>query len=204
MNKNNKSDNNNADALPASKVDIAAIEQAVRQILIAVGEDPAREGLVDTPRRVARMYQELFGGLYEDADKHLKVGFTEKYDEMVVLRDISFFSMCEHHLLPFIGKAHIAYLPRGKVIGVSKLARTVEVFARRPQLQERLTSQIADELMEQLEPQGVAVLLEAEHTCMTIRGVKKPGSKMVTSAIRGLFKTNLATRTEAINLMTGR
>jgi GTP cyclohydrolase I len=150
------------------------------------------------------MYQELFAGLYDDPDKHLQVGFTEKYDEMVVLRDISFFSMCEHHLLPFMGKAHIAYLPRGKVIGVSKLARTVEAFARRPQLQERLTSQIADELMQQLDPQGVAVILEAEHTCMTIRGVKKPGSKMVTSAIRGLFKTNLATRTEAINLLTGR
>jgi GTP cyclohydrolase I len=204
MSKNSKSDNNNSDAPPASKVDLAAIEQAVRQILVAIGEDPAREGLIDTPRRVARMYQELFAGLYENADKHLKVGFTEKYDEMVVLRDISFFSICEHHLLPFMGKAHIAYLPRGKVIGVSKLARTVEVFARRPQLQERLTSQIADELMQQLDPQGVAVLLEAEHTCMTIRGVKKPGSKMVTSAIRGLFKTNLATRTEAINLLTGR
>jgi GTP cyclohydrolase I len=214
MSKNNKTDNNNSGAPPASvrgtgvppagKVDIAAIEQAVRQILVAVGEDPTREGLLDTPGRVARMYQELFAGLYDDPDKHLKVGFTEKYDEMVVLRDISFFSMCEHHLLPFMGKAHIAYLPRGKVIGVSKLARTVEAFARRPQLQERLTSQIADELMQQLDPQGVAVLLEAEHTCMTIRGVKKPGSKMVTSAIRGLFKTNLATRTEAINLLTGR
>jgi GTP cyclohydrolase I len=204
MSKSNKTDNSGSGTPPASKVDIPAIEQAVRQILVAVGEDPTREGLVDTPRRVARMYQELFAGLYDDPDKHLQVGFTEKYDEMVVLRDISFFSMCEHHLLPFMGKAHIAYLPRGKVIGVSKLARTVEAFARRPQLQERLTSQIADELMQQLDPQGVAVILEAEHTCMTIRGVKKPGSKMVTSAIRGLFKTNLATRTEAINLLTGR
>jgi len=148
MSNNDKIDKNNSDARLASKVDIAAIEQAVRQILVAVGEDPAREGLLDTPCRVARMYQELFCGLYDDPDRHLKVGFTEKYDEMVVLRDISFFSMCEHHLLPFMGKAHIAYLPRGKVIGVSKLARTVEVFARRPQLQERLTSQIANELME--------------------------------------------------------
>jgi GTP cyclohydrolase I len=139
----------------------------------------------------------------DEPSRHVEVSFEEEYDEMVVLRDISFFSMCEHHLLPFMGKAHIAYLPRGRVVGVSKLARVVEAFARRPQVQERLTCQIADLLMEQLEAKGVAVVLEAEHTCMTIRGVRKPGSKMVTSAMRGLFKSKLATRTEAINLLLG-
>jgi GTP cyclohydrolase I len=184
-------------------VDMEAIERAVREILTAIGEDPAREGLRDTPGRVARMYGELFGGMFEDPGKHLVVHFSEQYDEMVVLRDIPFYSMCEHHLLPFMGKAHVAYLPRGKVVGISKLARVVELCARRPQVQERLTSQIADLLMEKLEAKGTGVIIEAEHTCMTIRGAKKPGSIMVTSAMRGLFKTNLATRTEAINLLTG-
>ncbi|HUS47900.1 MAG TPA: GTP cyclohydrolase I FolE [Phycisphaerae bacterium] len=186
------------------RVDTKVIERAVREILIAIGEDPDREGLRDTPRRVAGMYDELFAGMYEDASKHLVVNFTEQYDEMVVLRDIPFFSMCEHHLLPFMGKAHVAYLPRGKVVGVSKLARVVETCARRPQVQERLTSQIADLLMAKLDAKGAGVIMEAEHTCMTIRGAKKPGSIMVTSAMRGLFKSNLATRTEAINLLTGR
>jgi GTP cyclohydrolase I len=186
------------------KVDVEAIAQAVRQILQAVGEDPDRQGLQRTPMRVARMYEELFAGLWEDPAEHLATHFTEQYDEMVVLRDIPFCSMCEHHLLPFMGKAHVAYLPRQRVVGVSKLARVVESFARRPQVQERLTSQIADILMEKLDARGAGVILEANHTCMTIRGVRKPGSLMVTSAMRGLFKSNLATRTEAINLLTGR
>jgi len=185
------------------KADIPAIEKAVRQILIAIGEDPDREGLRNTPVRVARMYDELFAGLADDPGKHLVTGFTERYDEMVVLREIAFHSMCEHHLLPFIGQAHIAYLPRGKVVGVSKLARVVDSFARRPQLQERLTQQIADMIMEKLNAQGAAVILQATHTCMTIRGVHKPGSIMITSAMRGTFKSNLATRTEAINLLLG-
>ena len=185
-------------------VDIEAVEQAVARILEAVGEDPQREGLRGTPRRVARMYEELFSGLREDPAGHLAVGFTEQYDEMVVLRNIPFYSMCEHHLLPFMGKAHVAYLPRGKVVGVSKMARVVEACARRPQVQERLTSQIADLLMDKLDARGAGVIIEAEHTCMTIRGVRKPGSVMVTSAMRGLFKSNLATRNEAINLLTGR
>jgi GTP cyclohydrolase I len=185
-------------------VDTKAVERAVRDILVAIGENPGREGLRDTPNRVARMYGELFGGMFEDPAKQLVVHFTEQYDEMVVLRDIPFYSMCEHHLLPFMGKAHLAYLPRGKVVGVSKLARVVEICARRPQVQERLTSQIADLLMDKLEAKGAGVIIEAEHTCMTIRGAKKPGSIMITSAMRGLFKSNLATRTEAIKLLTGR
>lgn len=185
------------------KIDVPAIERAVQIILAAVGEDPRREGLRLTPHRVARMYAEMFSGMFEDPGKHLKMGFTERYDEMVVLRDIPFYSMCEHHLLPFMGRAHVAYLPRGKVVGVSKLARVVELCSRRPQVQERLTSQIADLIMTKLGAKGAGVILEATHTCMTIRGVRKPGSVMVTSAMRGLFKSNLATRTEAINLLTG-
>ena len=156
------------------------------------------------PGRVARMYVELLGGLHEDPARHLEVAFTERYDEMVILRDIPFNSMCEHHLLPFMGKAHVAYLPKGKVVGLSKIARVVEAFAHRPQLQERLTCQIADLLMQKLEARGAAVILEATHTCMTVRGVKKPGSVMVTSAMRGTFKSNLATRTEAVTLLLGR
>jgi len=183
-------------------IDTAAIEQAVRRILSAVGEDPDRQGLRDTPNRVARMYAELFGGMMQDARTHLTVHFDEQYDEMVVLRDIPFCSMCEHHLLPFMGKAHVAYLPDGKVVGISKLARVVDTLAHRPQVQERLTCQIADVIMEQLGARGVGVIMEANHTCMTIRGVKKPGAEMVTSVMRGLFKTNLATRNEAIKLLT--
>ena len=185
-------------------VDIAAIEEAVRTILRAVGEDPQREGLVDTPGRVARMYAELFAGLRDDPARHLKVHFTERYDEMVILRDIPFYSMCEHHLLPFMGRVHVAYLPSGRVVGISKLARVVESIAHRPQVQERLTSDIADLLMSELDARGAGVIVEATHTCMTIRGVRKPGAEMVTSAMRGLFKSNLATRNEAINLMTAR
>ena len=186
------------------KVDVAAIEKAVREILLAVGENPDREGVANTPQRVARVYEELLAGMSEDPAEHLVVGFTEQYDEMVVLRDIPFYSMCEHHLLPFMGRAHVAYLPGDKVVGVSKLARVVSVFARRLQVQERLTGQIADLIMDKLDARGAAVIIEAEHTCMTIRGIRKPGSRMVTSAMRGLFKTNLATRNEAINLLTGR
>jgi GTP cyclohydrolase IA len=186
-----------------TKMDLPAIEDAVRKILIAVGENPRREGLRGTPGRVARMYSELFAGLREDPGEHLTVGFQERYDEMVVLREIPFHSMCEHHLLPFMGRAHVAYLPRRRIVGLSKLARVVDNFARRPQLQERLTCQIADLLMEKLDAKGACVILEATHTCMTIRGVKKPGSVMITSAIRGTFRSNLATRTEAINLLTG-
>ena len=184
-------------------VDLPAIEAAVVQILKAVGEDPGREGLAETPRRVARMYAELFAGLCQDPAKHMEVHFDEQYDEMVVLRDVPFYSMCEHHLLPFMGKAHVAYLPRGKVVGISKIARVIEAFARRPQVQERLTTDIADMLMKRLDARGVGIIIEAEHTCMTIRGIRKPGSVMVTSAMRGLCKSNLATRNEVINLLTG-
>lgn len=184
-----------------TKIDLAAIEAAVAQILSAVGEDAAREGLRDTPRRVARMYAELLAGMGEDPAVHLAVGFQEPYDEMVILRDIPFYSICEHHLLPFVGKAHVAYLPRHRIVGLSKIARVVDGFARRLQVQERLTCQIADLLMEKLDAKGAAVILEATHTCMTLRGARKPGSVMVTSAIRGMFRTNLATRTEAMDLL---
>jgi len=177
------------------------IANAVREILLAIGEDPGREGLQGTPNRIARMYQELFAGLQEDPARHFQALYEEQYDEMVVLRDISFHSMCEHHLLPFMGSAHVAYIPRGKLVGISKLARTVDAFARRPQVQERLTNQIADLIMDQLDPKGVAVVLEAQHTCMIIRGVKKPGSVLVTSALRGLCKTSPATRSEAMSLL---
>ncbi len=182
-------------------VDQPRIAEAVREILLAIGENPDREGLRDTPRRVARMYAELFAGLHDDPRMHLGKTFSEKYNEMVVLRDVPFNSMCEHHLMPFEGKAHIAYLPDGRVVGLSKLARIVDVFARRPQVQERMTTQIADLLMGELNAQGVAVVLEAVHTCMTCRGVRKPGSVMVTSAIRGMCATNPATRAEAMSLL---
>lgn len=182
-------------------IDKERIEKAVREILEAIGEDPNREGLVKTPKRVAAMYSELFAGTHEDPSRHLQTFFTERYDEIVILRDIPFHSMCEHHLMPFIGKAHIAYLPDGKVVGVSKLARLVEGLSHRMQVQERLTMQTADMLMEHLKPKGVAVVMVAQHTCMTIRGVKKPGSSMITSALRGIFKTNLASRTEILSLL---
>lgn len=184
----------------ASDVDLERIAAAVREILAAVGEDPDREGLSETPMRVARMYAELFSGLKGDPTEHLRTAFTEQYDELVVLKDISFNSMCEHHLMPFEGVAHIAYLPDGKVVGISKLARVVDAFARRPQLQERLTNQIADLLMERLAAKGVAVILKATHTCMTCRGVKKPGSLMVTSALRGRCKADARTRQEVMTL----
>src|SRR3954465_6558123 len=187
--------------MPDAKVDVPRIERAVREILLAIGEDPDREGLLRTPNRVARAYGELISGLSEDPRVHLRTVFNERYDEVVLLRDIEFHSMCEHHLLPFVGKAHVAYLPDGKVVGLSKLARLVEGFARRPQVQERLTTQIADALMEELNPVGAACVIEAVHTCMTIRGVKKAGSVMVTSALRGIFKENPSSRAEILTLM---
>jgi GTP cyclohydrolase I len=187
--------------MPDAKVDVARIERAVREILLAVGEDPDREGLLNTPSRVARAYGELMAGLQYDPKQHLKTVFRERYDEVVLLRDIEFHSLCEHHLLPFTGRAHVAYLPDGKVVGLSKLARLVEGYARRPQVQERLTTQIADALMEELQPIGSACVIEAVHTCMTIRGAKKHGSVMVTSALRGIFKENPASRAEILALM---
>jgi GTP cyclohydrolase I len=180
-----------------SGVDVKRIERAVQEILAAIGEEPDREGLRQTPSRVARMYTEILNGASSDPGGHLKTTFVEKYSEMVILKEIPFFSLCEHHLMPFIGKAHIAYLPNGKIVGLSKLARLVDGFARRLQVQERLTCQIADSIMSGLNPRGVAVLLEASHTCMTMRGVKKPGSIMVTSAIRGHFISDHAARDEA-------
>src|SRR4051812_565545 len=188
------------DLAPAA-VDVPRIERAVREILLAVGENPDREGLLKTPNRVARSYTELMAGLGEEPRTHLKTGFYERDDEGVLLRDIEFHSLCEHHLLPFTGRAHVAYLPDGKVVGLSKLARLVEGYARRPQVQERLTTQIADALMEELSPIGAACVIEATHTCMTIRGAKKPGSTMVTSALRGIFKDNPASRSEMLALM---
>lgn len=182
-------------------MDLRRIENAVREILAAVGEDPDREGLRHTPRRVARMYEELFNGLERDPGEHLVAAFTEQYDELVVLRDIPFHSMCEHHLMPFEGKAHVAYLPDGQVVGISKLARVVDDFAHRPQVQERLTSQIADLLMQKLSAKGVAVVVEATHTCMTCRGIKKAGSVMVTSAVRGRCKSDARTRGEVMTLL---
>ncbi|MDP7268782.1 MAG: GTP cyclohydrolase I FolE [Pirellulales bacterium] len=182
-------------------IDHARIERAVREILLAVGEDPDREGLLQTPARVARMYAELFQGLHEDPSVHLKKFFNEQYDEVVLVRDISFNSTCEHHLLPFMGTAHIGYLPDGKVIGLSKLARVVEIVARRPQVQERMTETIANLLESELQAKGVAVVLEATHTCMTVRGVRKPGSLCVTSAMKGIFRTNLSSRSEIMSLI---
>ena len=184
-----------------TKVDTERIEKAVKEILLAVGEDVERDGLKGTPERVARMYSELLAGMYEDPKEHLRNVFTEKYDEVVLLRDIPFYSICEHHLMPFIGSAHVAYLPSGMVLGVSKLARIVDCFAHRLQVQERLTNQIADFIMNGLKPRGVAVVLEASHSCMTIRGIKKPGSVMVTSALRGIFKKDPKSRSEVMSLM---
>ncbi|HHV64269.1 MAG TPA: GTP cyclohydrolase I FolE [Peptococcaceae bacterium] len=185
-------------------IDLEKIEKAVRNILEAIGEDPEREGLKDTPHRVAKFYQEIFSGIHEDPSDNLTVLFSENHEEMVIVKDIPIYSMCEHHLLPFVGFAHIAYIPRnGRVTGLSKLARVAEGFARRPQLQERLTTQIADTIKNILNAQGVLVVIEAEHMCMTIRGIKKPGSRTVTSAVRGIFQTNAATRAEAFSLIMG-
>jgi GTP cyclohydrolase I len=190
---------------PASPVDQPRIERAVREILLAIGEDPDRDGLASTPARVARMYAEQFAGLRQRPEDVLNTVFDEEHDEIVLVRDIEMYSMCEHHLVPFMGKAHIGYIPnaKGEITGLSKLARLVDIYARRPQVQERMTCQIADALMRTLEPRGVIVVLEAEHLCMTMRGVRKPGAKTVTSAVRGIFRSEARTRAEAMSLMFG-
>jgi GTP cyclohydrolase IA len=186
-------------------MDREKIEAGVRLILEGVGEDPAREGLSETPRRVAEMYEEIFAGIAEDAGAHLRATFDEGHQEMVLVRDIPLYSVCEHHLLPFVGRAHVAYIPgsSGRICGLSKLARVVDVFAKRPQVQERLTSQIADTIVACLGPQGVIVVIEAEHLCMSMRGVQKPGAITTTSAVRGIFRKNAATRAEAMSLIKG-
>ena len=185
-------------------IDLPRIEEAVLSILEAIGEDPKREGLVGTPRRIADMYSELFVGLDLDPKAELTVSYEEGHHEIVILRDIPFYSMCEHHLLPFYGLVHIGYIPNGSVIGMSKLARAVEVLSRRPQIQERLTTQIAETLLQALNPDGVAVVIQAEHMCMTLRGVRKPGSNVITSATRGLFRSKAATRAEFLSLVQGK
>jgi GTP cyclohydrolase IA len=184
-------------------MDLDRIAKAVREILLAVGEDPDREGLRETPARVARMYAEVFEGLHHDPRIHLKKLFTQKYDEIVLIRDIRLVSFCEHHLLPVVGQAHVAYIPNGKVIGLSKVPRVVDVLAKRPQMQERLTEELADLLTVELDAKGVAIVIEASHSCMTIRGVNKPDSTFVTSAMRGVFRERLATRTEVMSLIFG-
>ncbi|WP_066060962.1 GTP cyclohydrolase I FolE [Neobacillus soli] len=185
-----------------SEVNRAQIEEAVRLILEAIGEDPNREGLLDTPKRVAKMYEEVFSGLNEDPKQHFETIFSEDHEELVLVKDIPFYSMCEHHLVPFFGKAHVAYIPQnGRVTGLSKLARAVEAVAKRPQLQERITSTIADSIMEKLDPHGVMVVVEAEHMCMTMRGVKKPGSKTITTAVRGVLADDAIARSEVISLI---
>jgi GTP cyclohydrolase IA len=183
------------------RIDLARIRRAVREILIAVGEDPDREGLLETPDRVARMYEEMFQGLHQDPTVHLTKLFTQKYDELVLVKDIRFESTCEHHLLPFIGKAHVAYIPNGKVVGLSKIPRVIDVLCKRPQLQERLTEEVAELLMSHLGAKGVAVVMEASHSCMTVRGVHKPGSTFITSALRGACKDRAATRAEVLALI---
>ena len=187
-------------------VDQARVEKAVREILEAIGEDPERDGLRDTPARVARMYEEIFAGLHSDPADHLSVTFEADHDEMVMVRDIPCYGVCEHHLVPFIGQAHVAYIPNedGRITGLSKLARVVEGYCQRPQVQERLTTQIADALVSRLEPRGVLVVLQAEHLCMSMRGVRKPGTLTITSQVRGLFRTNPATRAEAMQFLNAR
>ncbi|MFM1652724.1 GTP cyclohydrolase I FolE [Brevibacillus sp. B_LB10_24] len=185
-------------------VDLEKIQHAVRMILEAVGENPDREGLLDTPKRVAKMYAEVFEGMHVDEEQYFETVFSEQHEEMVLVKDIPFYSMCEHHLVPFFGKAHVAYIPQGgRVVGLSKLARALEAVARRPQLQERITSTVADAIMKKLEPHGVVVVVEAEHMCMTMRGVKKPGSVTVTSAVRGIFAQDHAARAEVFSLLKG-
>ena len=192
-----------ADPDVAAPVDEDRIRRAVREILLAVGEDPDREGLVETPARVARMYAEVFAGLHQDPTVHLRKLFTQEYDEMVLVKDVRFASFCEHHLLPFTGVAHVAYLPKGRVVGLSKIPRVLDVLSRRPQVQERLTVELAELLMSQLEARGVAVVIEATHACMTIRGVQKEGSACVTSAMLGSFRDKPATRAEVLGLLRG-
>jgi GTP cyclohydrolase I len=185
-------------------MDASKIEEAVLRILEAVGEDPQREGLAETPRRVARMYQELLSGTSKDPNNEITVTYGEQYDDIIAVRDIPFYSICEHHLLPFHGRAHVAYLPQGgRITGLSKLLRVIEVLSKRLQLQERLTRQIAETLMDALQPRGVMIIVEAEHLCMSMRGVKKPGAMTVTSAVEGIFRANEATREEALRLLKG-
>ena len=184
-------------------IDQERIKEAIASILVAIGEDPDREGLADTPGRVARMYAEFFSGLSEDPSEVLSTGFEEAHQETVILRDIPFFSICEHHLLPFVGSAHVGYIPGGRVVGASKLARALDALAKRPQLQERLTNQLVDVIYKAVRPEGVAVVLTAEHMCMSLRGAKKTGSKIVTSASRGSLKTKAAVRREFFDLLKG-
>jgi GTP cyclohydrolase IA len=185
----------------ARPIDHDRIRKAVREILLAIGEDPDREGLVETPDRVARMYAEVFQGIHQDPTVHLSKLFTQEYDEMVLIKDIRFESFCEHHLLPFVGKAHVAYLPKGRIVGLSKVPRVIDVLSRRPQVQERLTKEVAELLMGELDALGVAVVIEAEHSCMTLRGVRKPSSECVTSAMLGVFREQPATRAEFLALI---
>lgn len=191
----------NGNNMDGNTIDLDMIKNAVKMILKAIGENPDRPGLIDTPARVAKMYAEMFSGIHGDPGKHLRVTFPENYDEMVIVKDIPFTSMCEHHLLPFTGVAHIAYIPNGKVVGLSKLARVVEDVSKRPQVQERMTQTIADLMDKELKCSGVAVFLQAEHSCMSIRGVKKHGCTTITSVLRGVFKTNLSTRAEVLSLI---
>ncbi len=184
-------------------VDQAGVRDAVRRIIEAVGEDPSREGLLDTPRRIAEMYEELFAGLHQDPREVLSTSFQEPHREMVILKNIPFYSLCEHHFLPFHGQAHVGYVPKGRIVGASKIARVVDILARRPQLQERLTGQVADAITEGLSPDGVAVVIEAEHLCMTMRGVQKPGTTLITSATRGAFRRRAVTRAEFLALVRG-
>lgn len=191
------------DGVHAPEIDQERIAAAVREILFAIGEDPDRDGLLDTPNRVARMYAEICAGLHQEPSEHLATVFEADHDEMVMVRDIPMYSLCEHHLIPFIGKAHVAYIPNrsGNVIGLSKVARLVDGYAKRPQVQERLTRQVADALEEHLQPRGVLVVVEAEHLCMSMRGVRKAGSSTVTSSVTGIFRANVATRTEAMRFL---
>ena len=184
-------------------VDQAGVRDAVRRIIEAIGEDPSREGLLDTPRRIAEMYEELFTGLHEDPREVLSTSFQESHREMIILKNIPFYSLCEHHFLPFHGQAHVGFVPKGRIVGASKIARVVDILARRPQLQERLTGQVADAITEGLSPDGVAVVIEAEHLCMTMRGVQKPGTTLITSAIRGAFRRRAVTRSEFLTLVRG-
>lgn len=185
-----------------TEMNLEQIEKAVRLILEAIGEDPDREGLIDTPKRVAKMYQEVFSGLRQDPGEYFETIFSEDHEELVLVKDIPFYSMCEHHLVPFFGKAHVAYIPKnGRVTGLSKLARAVEAVARRPQLQERITDEVVESIMKKLDPYGAMVVVEAEHMCMTMRGIKKPGSKTVTTAVRGIFKQDAQARSEVLALI---
>jgi GTP cyclohydrolase I len=195
-----------SELVPTGQVDLARAEAAVRDLLVAVGEDPDREGLKQTPARVARAYAEVFGGLFVNPDEVLETTFDENHDELVLVKDIPLYSTCEHHLVPWHGSAAVGYVPGldGRITGLSKLARVVDLYARRPQVQERLTSQVADAVMRRLEPRGVIVVIEAEHLCMAMRGVRKPGSRTMTSAVRGIFKSDQRTRAEALSLILGR